>query len=68
MKKDVLEKCLGSALVVISALIILLLVGLELQTLMEAGAELALIAVGAFASIGLKLLFFPQKSILEKSP
>ena len=65
MEKD---KPIGILLLVISILIILLLVGLNLQTFIEASAELALIAVGTIATLGLKFLFFPQKSVLEKSP
>ena len=68
MEKNTLEKYLGFSLLLISVLIILILVGMGFQTMAEAYAELAFIAVGALASIGLKLLFFSRKSTLEESP
>lgn len=67
MEKGNLKKLVGILLLVIAILIILLLVGLQFQTLIEASAELALIAVGATVTAGLKLLFFSQKSRLERS-
>jgi hypothetical protein len=68
MEKDTILKLVGILLIAISVLIVALLVVLQFQTLNEACAELALIFVGSIAAIGLKLLVFPEKSILEKSP
>jgi hypothetical protein len=67
MEKDELERYSGILLLVLSTFIIVFLVVLQYQTVFEAGAELAFIAVGTLATVGLKLLFFPEKSQLEKS-
>ena len=67
MERDELEKLTGILLLAVSILVIMLLVGLAYQTLAEASVELAFIFVGAVATYGVKFLFFPQKSVLEKT-
>lgn len=64
MEKDTI---LGFALLAISGLIALVLVAYQLQTLIQAIAEIALIVVGSTATLGAKLLF-SEKSTLEKNP
>ena len=67
MEKDTLKKSFGIALIVIAVLIVLLLVAFGLEALVQAIAELALIAVGILATLGLQLLF-SKKSTLENEP
>jgi|OpeIllAssembly_1097287.scaffolds.fasta_scaffold501542_1 hypothetical protein len=58
---------IGLLLLVVSALVFMILLAYQLQTLIESIAEILLIAIGATATLGLQKLFSP-KSTLEKNP